>query len=143
MPTTASTSPVPDASAETTAAVNEYLTAFYRGDFDRAAAVVADGFCFEGPFLQVTGKDAFFAGAQGLRQVVRGHRLVRQWADGNEVSSLYEVDLATQAGQGSVLMSEWHKVDAGQITSGRVVFDTAAFRALLPVPSDAQGTAHL
>ena len=112
--------------------VNSYLDAFYLGDFDRASVVVADGFTFQGPFLKVEGKDAFFSGAQGLRGIVRGHRLLRQWVDGNDVSSLYEAELATPAGKGSVIMSEWHQVADRQLVSGRVIFDTNAFRALLP-----------
>jgi len=111
--------------------VNAYLDAFYTGDFERARAVVADSFSFQGPFLQVEGREAFFAGAQGLRPVVRGHRLIRQWVDGDEVSSLYQVNLATPTGEGSVLMSEWHTIEAGRVAAGRVVFDAAKFRALL------------
>ncbi len=119
---------------EPVSVVGQYLGAFYSGDFERARTVVAESFSFQGPFLKVDGKDAFFAGAEGLRHVVAGHRLVRQWQDGNEVSSLYEVELRTPAGEGTVLMSEWHTVAAGQLVSGSVVFDSAAFRALLPAP---------
>ncbi len=112
--------------------VAEYLTAFYRGDLDRVGQVLAQGFAFEGPFLRVEGRDGFLAGAEGLRSIVRGHRLLHQWDDGTDVSSVYEVDLETPGGRGSVLMSEWHTVRDGQLVSGRVVFDTAAFRALVP-----------
>jgi limonene-1,2-epoxide hydrolase len=121
----------PTTSAE---AVNAYLTAFYAGDFARARELVADDFRFEGPFVRVQGKDAFFAGAEGLRGVVGGHRMVRQWVDGADVSSIYEVALRAGAGRGEVLMSEWHTVSDGRLVSGRVTFDTAAFRALLPGP---------
>ncbi|WP_322780307.1 nuclear transport factor 2 family protein [Frankia sp. Cas4] len=112
--------------------VNEYLASFYSGDFTRAAAILAADFSFQGPFLSVEGRDGFLSGAQGLRPVVRGHRLLRQWQDGHEVCSIYEVDLSTLAGSGSVVMSEWHTVRAGQLASGRVVFDTAPFHALMP-----------
>jgi hypothetical protein len=112
--------------------VATYLDAFYVGDFKRAASVLAEDFDFEGPFLKVTGREAYLAGAEGLRQIVGGHRLVRQWVDGDEVSTLYEVALRTPVGEGSVLMSEWHRVRAGRIGSGRVVFDTADFRSLVP-----------
>ena len=128
-----------DPSGKAGAVVTEYLTAFYTGDFDRAQAVVAPDFSFRGPFLQVQGRDAFFAGAQGLQPIVRGHRLLHQWVDPGvddvdnaEVCSIYDVTLETAAGAGSVPMSEWHTVRGGRLTAALVVFDAAAFRALLP-----------
>jgi hypothetical protein len=114
--------------------VTEYLTAFYTGDFDRARAAVAEDFSFQGPFLQVQSRDAFFAGAQGLQPIVRGHRLLRQWVDGAEACSIYDVTLETPKGTGSVPMSEWHTVRGGQLAAARVLFDAAEFRALLPQP---------
>ena len=114
--------------------VAQYLSAFYTGDFDRAKAVVAPGFSFRGPFLQVQGRDAFFAGAQGLRPIVRGHQLLRQWVDGADVSSIYDVIFDTLSGTGRVPMSEWHIVHDGRLTSALVLFDAAAFRSLFPAP---------
>ena len=116
----------------------DFLAAFYTGDFTQARELVTDDFAFRGPFLQVDGGDAFFSGAQGLKNVVRGHRTVRQWEDGLDVLTLYEVKLETPAGAGVVLMSEWHTVRDGRLASGRVVFDTAAFRALLPAQPQPQ-----
>jgi ketosteroid isomerase-like protein len=114
------------------AIATRYLTAFYSGDFDAARSVVAEDFSFCGPFLRVDSREAFFDGARGLGPIVRGHRLQRQWEDGPDVCSVYEVDLETPAGTGSILMSEWHTIRDGQLASGRVVFDTAEFRALVP-----------
>lgn len=120
--------------------VNEYLSSFYSGDFTSAAGTLAADFSFQGPFLRVQGRDEFLTGAQGLRPVIRGHRLLRQWRDGDEICSIYEVDLHTPAGSGSVVMSEWHTVCDGQLAKGHVVFDTAAFRALMPArPNAATG----
>ena len=115
--------------------VDVYLSAFYTGDFDRARSVLAEDFRFDGPLVQAVGRDAFFASAEGLRQIVRGHRLRHRWVDGPEVCSLYDVHFQTPGATGSVTMSEWHTLRAGLLTFGRVVFDTAAFRALLPAPA--------
>jgi ketosteroid isomerase-like protein len=112
--------------------VNEYLRAFYSGDFGKAGALVSDNFTFKGPFVEAANKEAFFASAAPLAPIVKGHRLLRQWEDGDEVSSIYEVNLETQVGKGSVTMSEWHAVCEGKLISGRVILDTAAFRALVP-----------
>lgn len=111
--------------------VNAYLTSFYLGDFEKARTVVSDDFVFVGPFLQVEGKELFFEGAEGLRAIVRGHRLHRQWSDSNNVSSIYDVDFETPTGARSIVMSEWHVLRDGELASGRIIFDSAAFRTLV------------
>ena len=111
--------------------VNEYLDAFYSGDFGKAGALVSEAFRFKGPFVEAANKEAFFASAVRLAPIVKGHRLLRQWEDDDEVSSIFEVNLETPAGKGSVTMSEWHAVRDGRLISGRVILDTAAFRALV------------
>lgn len=74
------------------------------------------------------GRDAFLDSAAGLKPIVRGHRLQRQWADGDEICSWYDVDLQTPVTSGAVTMSEWHTVREGKLASGRVVFDAAEIR---------------
>ena len=113
--------------------VNEYLHAFYSGDFDKAKALVADDFHFKGPFVEATDKKAFLKSAAPLAQIAKGHRLLRQWVDGDDVCSIFDVNLETSAGKTAVTMTEWHTVRGGKLDSGRVVLDTAAFRALVPV----------
>jgi hypothetical protein len=48
------------------------------------------------------------------------------------VCSIYDFDVETPAGSGSVVMAEWNVVRDGRIASARLVFDTAAFAALMP-----------
>jgi ketosteroid isomerase-like protein len=110
----------------------DYLDAFTSGDVDRAAELLTDDFSFAGPLQQTEGKDAFLEGARHLAPLVRGHTMLRQWEDGDEVCSIYEFAIETPAGAGSVLMSEWSRVRDGRLASSRLVFDTAAFAALMP-----------
>ncbi len=112
--------------------VDRYLDSFYRGDFDTARTLLSNDLSFKGPFVQVDGADRFVASADGLRQIVRGHRTLRQWQDGNEVSTLYQMQLETPAGKGSVLVSEWNTVREGKVASAVLVFDTAEFQKLVP-----------
>ena len=111
---------------------NAYLDAFTSGDLDAAYALIADDFVFEGPMLQSVGKAAFVEGSRGLQPIARGHTLLRQFEDGDEVCSLYDFDVETPAGSGSVTMAEWNVVRDGRLASARLVFDTAAFAALMP-----------
>ena len=122
-----------------TQVVDGYLEAFYTGEFDAARRLVTDELSFHGPFVQVEGADQFFASAKPLRQIVAGHRIVRQWKDGDDVLTMYEMQLKTPAGEGCVLVSEWNTVRAGKVASAQLVFDTAAFRKLVP---QAGGSSH-
>jgi len=112
--------------------VNGYLDAFTAGDYDEAGEWVTDGFSFAGPIAQYETKEAFFAGAAGLLTILRGHELLHQWEDGDDVCSVYHLNLETPVGKGSIFTSEWNRVHDGRVTSSRLVFDTAQFRALLP-----------
>jgi predicted SnoaL-like aldol condensation-catalyzing enzyme len=114
------------------AVVNAYLDAFTTGELDTAYALIADDFVFEGPMLQSVGKEAFVEGSRGLQPIVRGHTLLRQFADGDEVCSIYDFAVETPAGSGTVTMAEWNVVCDGRLASARLVFDTAAFAALMP-----------
>jgi predicted SnoaL-like aldol condensation-catalyzing enzyme len=111
---------------------SDYLSALYSGDFDTAQSLVTDDFSFRGPFIETAGKDAFFKSAEGLKRIARGHRLLRQWVDGDDVCSVYELILETPVGTGSVPMSEWHRVRDGRLASGLVLFDSAAFLKFVP-----------
>lgn len=115
-----------------TALVNEYLNAFYSGDFATARKFVADDYRFKGPFVEAVNKDQYFASAAGLEPVVKGHKLLQQWEHGAEVCSIYDVCLLTPAGEGAITMSEWHTANGAQLQSSRLVLDTASFRALMP-----------
>ncbi len=127
-------SPAPPQSGDRAPAevASAYLTAFYSADFEAAGRLLAEDFSFHGPFVQVRGREEFLASAAGLGPIVRGHRLLQQWADGDEVCSWYDVDLQTPASSGSVTMSEWHTIRDGRLAAGRVVFDAASFRGFLP-----------
>ncbi len=82
--------------------------------------------------LQVDGKDAFFEAVSDMASIFKGHTILKQFEDGNEVCSIYDLEIEAPAGAGSVTMSEWCTVQDGRLTSARLVFDTAAFNALVP-----------
>jgi len=114
--------------------VNDYLIAFWSGDFEIAQGLVADGFSFRGPLAQADDRAAFFASAAPLAPIVRGHELMRQWTEGDQVCSLYECRVESASGAGSILIAEWDTVRDDRVVAAQLVFDTAAFRALLPAP---------
>jgi len=112
--------------------VNHYLTAFYSGDFDRARTLVSEDFAFKGPFIEAASRDAFFTSAASLTRIVRGHRLLRQWQDGDDICSIFEMNLEAPTKTGSLPVCEWHACRQGIVVSARLLFDTAAFRQFVP-----------
>lgn len=111
--------------------VTKYLDAFTSGDLDAAYDLVSDDFSFRGPMLQSDGKAAFIEGTRQLGPIVRGYTLLRQFAEGRDVCSIYEFHIETPKGAGSVLMTEWNTVEKGKLSSARLVFDSAAMQALM------------
>lgn len=109
-----------------------YLDRFTSGDVDGAAMLLDDAFTFRGPMVQADTKADFLASTGGLVPITRGYRMHRIWADGDEVCAVYDFHVETPVGKGAITMAEWSVVRDGRLVSSRLVFDTAAFTALMP-----------
>ena len=93
---------------------------------------MAEDYQFKGPFLEARSKEAYCNSASRLATIVRGHELLRKWERDNEACPIYDVNIETPTGKGKVTMTEWHTAGTEQLHAGRIILDTAAFRALLP-----------
>ena len=108
--------------------VNEYLAAYTCGDVDRAAWLVSEDFSFKGPMQATAGRSALNKIVAHVAGSSRGHRVLRQWQDGDDVCTLYQFNVGTGAKATSVLVSEWNTVRGGLVASSLMVFDTGPFR---------------
>jgi ketosteroid isomerase-like protein len=118
--------------ADAASVVAEFLTAYFSGDLNRAQSLVSDDFVFQAPLVeQHATKEVFFGGAEQKIALVRGIRILRSWVDGEEVSTVYEIDVRTEAGAASMRMHEWHTVRDGLLVSTVMTFDSSARAALL------------
>lgn len=107
--------------------VAQFLKAFMSGDIETARRMAAEDFQFRAPLHQGEGgKEAYFAGAEKKASFIQGFRILRQWEDASDVSTVYELDLGTSDSHAPIVMSEWHKVRDGRIASALMVFDTNA-----------------
>lgn len=112
--------------------VTEFLEAFLSGEIGKASAMVREDFSFRAPLLDSPGgKAAYFAGAREKTRFIAGFRVLRQWADGNDVSTLYELDIRTPEGTATMALSEWHAVEGDQLASTFMVFNGSARAAQL------------
>jgi len=109
-----------------------YLERFTSGDVEGAAELLDDSFTFHGPMVQAHSKAEFLASTGGLVPVARGYEMHRTWADGDEVCAIYDFKIETPVGAGSIPMAEWSVIRDGKLVSSRLLFDTAAFAALMP-----------
>lgn len=106
--------------------VREFLNAYMSGDIDRARALASDDFSFRAAAHDAHGdKKAYFAGAERKTSYIRDFRILRQLEDGDEVSTLYEIDIETSKGAATMPINEWHVVSNGQIVSTFMVFDSS------------------
>lgn len=119
-----------------------YLERLTSGDADGAAELLAEEFTFSGPvvkandkaeYLRLQAEDTarFLGGAAKLGPIEMGCEIHRQWVDGGEVCSFYDLQIKTPAGAFSIPMANWSVVRDGKLVSSRLVFDTG----LTPAPA--------
>jgi hypothetical protein len=108
--------------------VNAYLAAYPSGNVDRAASLVSEDFSFQGPMQTTAGRTALRRIAAHVAANARGHRVLRQWQDDDEVCTIYQLSVEMGNEATSLLVSEWNKVRGWQVASSLMLFDTGPFR---------------
>ena len=107
--------------------VAAFLRAFMSGDIETARRQVAEDFSFVAPMHAGSGgKQAYFAGAAAKAKCISMFRILHQWQDGGDVSTLYEIDVKGPVGTATLPMHEWHTVREGKIVRTHMIFDTNA-----------------
>jgi hypothetical protein len=107
--------------------VTDFLTAFHSGQADLARGMAHDDFVLRAPLLdRSAGIDAYFRGAERKARCIRSFRILKQWQDGGEVSTLYEIDAGLPDNHAPLEVFEWHSVADGKIASSHMVFDSNA-----------------
>lgn len=72
------------------------------------------------------------AGSATAAAMARGCTIRHQWVDGDDVCSIYDFEIETPAGTGTISMAEWSVIRNGKLVSSRLLFDTAAMAVLMP-----------
>jgi ketosteroid isomerase-like protein len=114
------------------AIVNRYLTltSSAGADLPQAAELLADDVVFKGPLMQTTGRDAYVGLLQQFLPAHVSTRVLRQFADGDEVCSIDELTVRTPAGGTVTLaMAEWFKLRDGRVAEHTLYYDPRAFAA--------------
>jgi hypothetical protein len=105
--------------------VNKYL-------LEQDVSVVADDFRFVGPVDQRTGKDAFLQLSADFAPLVAGMRMLKQFENGNDVCSIYEMDLNLPNGTSTTLkIADWVVVKDGKMVEEQIVYDAREYAAAM------------
>lgn len=109
--------------------VGEFLSAWTAGETDRAIALVDDDYSLWTPAQESAGegaRDELAAYIGHIAPFCKGCRMLRQWEDGEDVSSIVQLLLEPPTGPMTLTISEWDRVRDGKICSSRLIFDTTA-----------------
>ena len=109
--------------------VNEYYDATNsRKDPDAAGALMTDDFLFLGPLMRLEGRDANVA---LLRQFLPAHietRMHKQFVDGDEVCSIYDLVVAGPSGAViTMAIADWIRVANGRLANQTIYYDPRDF----------------
>ncbi len=92
------------------------------------APLVRDDVTLVGPLMQAAGAAEYLAMNEQLLGFHAGTRMLRQFEDGDDVCSIYELDMKTPSGGSLTLaMADWIRVEDGRIVSQRIYFDPRGF----------------
>ncbi len=90
--------------------------------------VVAGDIRFVGPLMQASGADQYVAMNEQLLPFHKGWKLLRQFVDGDDVCTIYEMTMGTPSGGTIVLpLVDWIRVSEGRVAEQRIYFDPRQF----------------
>ena len=111
----------------------ERVNAFYRvtleeKNADKLRDYFADDFVFVGPLAECKGAEAAVELNRGFLPAMIGYRMHQQFERGNEVCSIYELELHAPAGGVlAVTMADWIKLQGDRLLEQRVYYDAREF----------------
>ena len=92
--------------------------------------VLAENFKFIGPVDQTTGLEEFGKLNEAFTPHIAGMRMLSQFENGDQVVSIYEMDLNAPSGKAITLkVSDWVKVENGKMVEERIFYDPREFIA--------------
>ena len=113
------------------AVVNEfYEVSLKQKDAEGIRPYLTDDFRFVGPLDQRTGADNFVELNKGFLPLMVDTRMQQQFAAGDHVCSIYELDVRTPAGETLTMeMADWVLVQNGRMAEQRIYYDPRPFVA--------------
>ncbi|MGH9718916.1 MAG: nuclear transport factor 2 family protein [Bryobacteraceae bacterium] len=97
-------------------------------------SLVASGVTFEGPLMKLRGAREYLSTVGPFLKFHQGMRMLRQFEDGGDVCSIYEMTLGTPAGGSLILaFADWVRVEDGRVAEQRLYYHPREFaKAFMP-----------
>lgn len=93
-------------------------------------SLLAADFKFVGPVDQTTGIEAFMKLNQSFFPMVTGMRVLKQFENGEDVCSIYEIDVQPPTGKALTLkIADWVVVKNGKMVEERLYYDAREYAA--------------
>lgn len=90
--------------------------------------LLADGMTFRGPLMQAGSADEYVAMSEKFLQFHKGTKMLKQFENGDDVCSIYEMTLNTPAGGTLIVpIADWIRVSTGRIVEQTIYYDPRDF----------------
>ena len=90
--------------------------------------LLAKDMTFVGPLMKTTGAKEYVNTTQQFLQMHKATRMLKQFENGSDVCSIYEMDIATPAGGTITLeLTDWIHVVDGKVAKQKIYYDPREF----------------
>lgn len=90
--------------------------------------MIAKDMTFDGPLMKFNGAKEYIESTKQFLQMHRATRMQKQFENGNDMCSIYEMDVATPAG-GMITLEivDWVQVANGKVARQKIFYDPREF----------------
>jgi|GEM_PF-1598871 len=93
--------------------------------------MITDNIVFDGPFLKTSGAQNFIRDYQIFIQAKKSYTMLKQFADGNDICSIYIMDMETPQGVVACHIADWMEFREDKVAKITIYFDPRALAKAL------------
>jgi ketosteroid isomerase-like protein len=91
-------------------------------------SILAKNMTFSGPLMKTSGAEEYISTTRRFLQMHRETRIFKQFENGNDVCSIYEMDVATPSGGIITLeITDWIQVSDDKVAKQKIYYDPREF----------------
>ncbi len=108
--------------------VNHFYDVCNHQQGEGLANLVAEHIAFEGPIMRLTGAAQYIGAVGPLLKFHKGMTMLKQFEDGDQVCSIYEMTLGTPTGGSLTLaFADWIRIADGKVAEQKLYYDPREF----------------